>query len=134
MNNNLKNMLKKRLSALLLTGAVMAGSCQMALAAENAGTSGFENGNGALDLDQIARYSSGMTNEEGGVMVYELTSGGNAKYVNYMNSRDFSADVAADDSPEGLKFIPAKASPTGSPLLLAACEVGGTVAVYEMTR
>ena len=61
MNSNLKNMLKKRLSALLLAGAVMAGSCQMALAAENAGTSGFENGAGALNLDQIARYSSGMT-------------------------------------------------------------------------
>ena len=57
----MKNMLKKRLSALLLAGAVMAGSCQMALAAENAGTSGFENGAGALNLDQIARYSSGMT-------------------------------------------------------------------------
>lgn len=70
----------------------------------------------------------------GGVMVYELTSGGKANYVNYINSRDFSADVADDDSPEGLKFIPAKASPTGSPLLLAACEVGGTVAVYEMTK
>lgn len=70
----------------------------------------------------------------GGVMVYELSSDGHASYVNYINSRDFSADIAQDDSPEGLKFISAQDSPTGNALLLAACEVGGTVAVYELTK
>lgn len=70
----------------------------------------------------------------GGVMVYELSSDGNAKYVNYINSRNFSEDIAQDDSPEGLKFISAKDSPTGKALLLAACEVGGTVATYELTK
>lgn len=69
----------------------------------------------------------------GGVMVYDITDPANVAYVNYINSRDFSADVAADDSPEGLKFVPAEKSPTGKALLLAACEVGGTVAVYELT-
>lgn len=68
----------------------------------------------------------------GGVMIYDITDPANVNYVNYINSRDFSADVAADDSPEGLKFIPAEYSPTGNALLLAACEVGGTVAVYEL--
>ena len=68
----------------------------------------------------------------GGVMVYDITDPANVAYVNYINSRDFSEDVAADDSPEGLKFIDAKSSPTGNALLLAACEVGGTVAVYEL--
>ena len=68
----------------------------------------------------------------GGVMVYDITNPRNVTYVNYINSRDFSQDVAADDSPEGLKFIPASQSPTGDALLLAACEVGGTVAVYEL--
>lgn len=68
----------------------------------------------------------------GGVMVYDITNPGNITYVNYINSRDFSKDVAADDSPEGLKFIPAAQSPTGDALLLAACEVGGTVAVYSL--
>ena len=53
--------------------------------------------------------------------------------MNYINSRDFSAAVAADDSPEGLKFIAAEKSPTGKAMLLAACEVGGTVAAYELT-
>ena len=55
-------------------------------------------------------------------------------YVNYINSRDFSTDTAADDSPEGLKFVPASESPTKKALLMAACEVGGTVAVYELNR
>ncbi len=41
--------------------------------------------------------------------------------------------MAADDSPEELKFVPAKNSPTEKALLMAACEVGGTVAVYELS-
>ena len=35
-------------------------------------------------------------------------------------------------SPEGLCFVSAAASRTGRPLLLAACEVSGTLAVYEL--
>lgn len=70
----------------------------------------------------------------GGVMVYDITNPADVTYVNYINSRDFSADVAADDSPEGLKFVPASKSPTKKALLMAACEVGGTVAVYELGR
>ena len=73
----------------------------------------------------------------GGVMVYDITDPAKISYVNYINSRDFvnvdSDGVGLDDSPEGLKFVPAASSPTGSALLLAACEVGGTVAVYELT-
>ena len=69
----------------------------------------------------------------GGVMAYDITDPEKVSYVNYLNSRDFSKAVGADDSPEGLKFIPAAQSPTDTALLLAACEVGGTVAVYELT-
>lgn len=68
----------------------------------------------------------------GGIMVYDITEPDCIGYVNYINSRDFSADVAADDSPEGLCFVSAENSPTGEALLIAACEVGGTVAVYEL--
>ncbi len=68
-----------------------------------------------------------------GVMIYDITDPANTVYVNYINSRDFSEDVKDDVSPEGLKFIPAEESPTDKPLLLAACEVSGTMAVYEMT-
>ena len=69
----------------------------------------------------------------GGVMVYDITDPANATFVNYINSRDFSQAVANDVSPEGLCFVPAADSKTGSPLLLAACEVSGTMAAYELT-
>lgn len=70
----------------------------------------------------------------GGVMVYDITDPANVSYVNYINSRDFSEDIAGDVSPEGLCFIPASESKTGKPMLLAACEVSGTVAVYDITQ
>ena len=69
----------------------------------------------------------------GGVMVYDITDPANAAFVNYINSRDFSKAVANDVSPEGLCFVSAADSKTGSPLLLAACEVSGTMAAYELT-
>lgn len=69
----------------------------------------------------------------GGMMVYNISNPQVPEFVTYYNSRDFSADIAGDVAPEGLKFIPAADSPTGNPLLLAACEVSGTVAVYEVT-
>lgn len=69
----------------------------------------------------------------GGVMVYDITDPANAAFVSYINSRDFSKAVANDVSPEGLCFVSAADSKTGSPLLLAACEVSGTMAAYELT-
>jgi hypothetical protein len=44
------------------------------------------------------------------------------------NSTDLSD---GDLSPEGLKFVPAEASPTGKPLLLVGHEVSGSLAVYQ---
>ena len=69
----------------------------------------------------------------GGVMVYDISDPANTAFVNYINSRDFSKAVANDVSPEGLCFVSAADSKTGSPLLLAACEVSGTMAAYELT-
>lgn len=69
----------------------------------------------------------------GGVMIYDITTPSEASFVNYINSRDFSSETGSDDSPEGLKFIPSEKSTTGNAMLAAACEVGGTVAVYEIT-
>jgi hypothetical protein len=37
----------------------------------------------------------------GGVMMYDVTNPEKISYANYINSRDFSADIAGDDSPEG---------------------------------
>lgn len=69
----------------------------------------------------------------GGVMVYDITDPENASFTNYINSRDFSEDIAGDDSPEGLCFISASDSGNGSAYLLASCEVSGTVAAYRLT-
>ena len=85
----------------------------------------------------------------GGVMVYDVTDPDNSAFVNYINSRDFTSIVpgseeyddgeldkwvtGGDVAPEGLAFIPAAQSHNGKALLLAACEVSGTVAVYELT-
>lgn len=72
-----------------------------------------------------------------------------ASFVNYINSRRFDTIVSGseeyedgeldkwvtggDVAPEGLAFVPAGQNHTGKDLLLAACEVSGTVAVYELT-
>ena len=69
----------------------------------------------------------------GGVMVYDITDPAGAKFVNYINSRDFADNIMGDVSPEGLCFVSAADSKTGSPMLLAACEVSGTLAAYELT-
>ena len=73
----------------------------------------------------------------GGVMVYDITDPAEASFVQYLNNRDFSADAdtseAGDLGPEDLKFVPAIDSPTGSPVLISANEVSGTVTVFEVT-
>ena len=85
----------------------------------------------------------------GGVMVYDITVPAQTKYVNYINSRDFTSIIpgseeykegdldkwvtGGDVAPEGFAFVSAQHSPTGQALLLTACEVSGTVAVYQLT-
>ena len=84
----------------------------------------------------------------GGLMVYDVTDTADITFVNYINTRSFETIVegseeyedgeldkwvtGGDVAPEGLFFIGKEASPTGEPLLLAACEVSGTVGVYQM--
>ncbi|MGN0173349.1 MAG: choice-of-anchor I family protein [Acutalibacteraceae bacterium] len=67
----------------------------------------------------------------GGIMVYDITDPANAKFENYINSREFDDVIKGDVSPEGLCFIPASDSKTGKAVLLAACEVSGTLAAYD---
>ena len=69
----------------------------------------------------------------GGVMVYNVTDPAQAVFVNYINSREFDDAIQGDVSPEGLCFVPAAQSAGGKALLLAACEVSGTLAVYTCT-
>ena len=88
----------------------------------------------SVTLGQVgdATYAFVGLERIGGVMVYDITDPTNPSYVNYINSRDFSEDIAGDVSPEGLCFIPA--SQGQDALLLSACEVSGTVAVYTLSE
>ncbi len=75
----------------------------------------------------------------GGIMLYDITNPAEPFFCDYINSRDFTVDFPKDGtdpaqgdvSVEGLCAVPAANSPTGYPLLLAANEVSGTVAVYQ---
>ena len=70
----------------------------------------------------------------GGIMIYSIADPQNTAFVNYINSREFDDKIKGDVSPEGLCFVSADKSKTGTPLLLAACEVSGTLAVYELSE
>lgn len=66
----------------------------------------------------------------GGIMAYDITDPQNSTYVNYINSRDFSEAIQGDVSPEGLCVAQAD----GKDILLAACEVSGTLAAYALSE
>lgn len=72
----------------------------------------------------------------GGIAIFDVTDPAAPSFVQYLNSRDFTADVttglAGDLGPEGLLVIPAKESPTRNTLVVAAHEVSGTTALYEL--
>lgn len=70
----------------------------------------------------------------GGIMVYDISNPQSARFVQYINTRDFTKDIedpsAGDIGPEGLAFIPAASSPNGKPLLAVGNEVSGTTAIF----
>jgi hypothetical protein len=73
----------------------------------------------------------------GGVMIFDVTRPDAARYVDYVNNRDFSVEdvetpEAGDLGPEGLVFIKADDSPTGQPLLVVGNEVSGTTTIYAV--
>jgi hypothetical protein len=69
----------------------------------------------------------------GGVMVYDVTDPSTPEFEQYLTTRVFpedSDDVGPDSGPEGLVFVPAAESPTGSALLIVGNEVTGTVNIF----
>lgn len=68
----------------------------------------------------------------GGVMIYDITDPAKAVFKNYFNSRDYSADIRDDVSPEGLAFAAADQNKSGVPVLILSNEVSGTVSVMAM--
>lgn len=79
----------------------------------------------------------------GGIMVYEITDPRHARFIRYVNNRNFSvppqrADGSAnpearDSGIEGLIFIPENQSPTGKPLVVVGNETSGTTTVWAVT-
>ena len=74
----------------------------------------------------------------GGILVYDITNPRSPRFVQYINNRNFLAatntPAAGDLGPEGLHFISAEDSPTGTPLLAVANEISGTTTVYEIAQ
>lgn len=80
-----------------------------------------------------------------GVIVYDITVPENATFVQYINPRDFSvdiaditngdlpADAAGDVGTEDVEFIPTVDSPTDTPLVLTANEASGTTGIFEVS-
>ncbi|MGC5171781.1 choice-of-anchor I family protein [Microbacterium sp. DT81.1] len=81
----------------------------------------------------------------GGIAVFDITEPATSRFVTYIGNRDFSVSVedaddpaavlsgAGDLGPEGLVFIPAESSVTGTPLLAVANEVSGTTTLFSIT-
>jgi len=77
----------------------------------------------------------------GGVMIYDLSNPVAPRFIEYTNRRDFSVTPSAatnpasgDLGPEGLLFINAENSPTGSPLLVISNEVSGTTSFFQVNQ
>ncbi|MDX2140326.1 MAG: choice-of-anchor I family protein [Chloroflexota bacterium] len=73
----------------------------------------------------------------GGIIVYDISDPAAPVFVTYVNNRDFTGDptagTAGDLGPEGVKFISADESPTGTPLLIVANEISGTLTIFQIT-
>lgn len=66
----------------------------------------------------------------GGVMMYNITNPASAKFVDYLNLRDFSDGIAGDVSPEGIAVI----TKDDKPQLIVGHEVSGTVTILNVTE
>lgn len=74
----------------------------------------------------------------GGIMVYDVSHPESPRFVQYVNTRNFSAelpdelDEAGDLGPERITFVSATDSPNGTPLLIVGNEISGTTSVFEI--
>ena len=85
----------------------------------------------------------------GGIMVYDISKPEQAQFVQYLNNRDMTVNPAqnkqnneqgvttyqvdaGDLGPEGFKFVSAKDSPSGTPILIVGNEVSGTTRFYRI--
>lgn len=65
----------------------------------------------------------------GGVMICDITDPSAVTFRNYVNSRNYSADIYDDVSPEGVIFVASEQNISGAPLVIASNKASGTVSV-----
>lgn len=70
----------------------------------------------------------------GGIMIFDVTSPFQPVLVDYIHSHVVGPLATGDVAPEGLLFVKADVSPTGSALLIASHEISGTITVFEITK
>ena len=68
----------------------------------------------------------------GGVMICDITDPSAVTFRNYVNSRNYSADIYDDVSPEGVIFVASEQNISGAPLVIASNEISGTVSVTAL--
>ena len=82
------------------------------------------------------RYMFGLLERIGGIMAWSIDSPGAPVFQGYINMRNFAAanntPAAGDLGPEGIQFVSAADSPNGSPLILLANEISGTLSIFQV--
>jgi hypothetical protein len=70
----------------------------------------------------------------GGVMAFDVTDPRRTRFLDFVNARDYdnSGLAAGDLGAEGITFVAAEDSPSGSPLVVIANEVSGTTTLFRV--
>ncbi len=92
---------------------------------------------GVIEVNGEPRNYAFLGSEKmGGIWVYDITEPAEAEFVTYFNNRnakiDPRDDANADLATEGMEFLPAEESPTGTPILMLGNETSGTDSIYEV--
>ncbi|MDD2273887.1 MAG: choice-of-anchor I family protein [Desulfuromonadaceae bacterium] len=106
----------------------------------------------ALAIGQVGTRTYAFVGLErmGGFFIFDITIPTAPEFVEHVLNRDLSAVFTIDDTgaaahtgayatagdlaPEGMKFVPATASPTGKALLVIGNETSGTVSIYQINE
>ncbi|WP_299366351.1 choice-of-anchor I family protein [Winogradskyella sp.] len=79
-------------------------------------------------------YAFILLERVGGVMIYDVTDPAAPVFLQYLNSRGAvpSATASGDLGPEGIVFVDADDSPTGTALIVVSNEVSATLSIYSL--
>mgnify|MGYP000488705041 CR=1 FL=1 len=113
--------------------AIMASKYEPALFNQDKGKIDKRSGNKGVEPEALAlgevngrMYAFVGLERQSSIVIYDITNPKKASFVNYINTKN------SDLSPEGMKFVEAKDSPTHKALLLVAFEISGSTSVFEV--